>query len=214
RFPETSAFGVKPISRQGSERLVRAACKYAVEHGRPSVTLVHKGNIMKYTEGGFRQWGYEVAETEFPGLEIKDVIADAFLQNTLLTPASYSVIATPNLNGDYISDQLAAMVGGIGISPGANINYETGHAVFEATHGTAPGIVGQGRANPSSLLLSATMMLEFIGWTEASAQITDVLAACYRNGIATPDLVQAGGHPLTTTEFKDEIIRRIETAEC
>ncbi len=148
RFPETSSFGVKPVSREGTERLVRAACQYALEHHMPSVTLVHKGNIMKFTEGGFKKWGYELAEREFGKelaegrLVIKDCIADAFLQNTLLIPEEYSVIATLNLNGDYVSDQLAAMVGGIGIAPGANINYKTGHAIFEATHGrlrTLPG---------------------------------------------------------------------------
>ena len=171
RFPGTSAFGVKPISREGTERLVRAACQYAIDNHLPSVTLVHKGNIMKYTEGGFRKWGYELAEKEFAAaiasgkLIIKDCIADAFLQNTLLCPEEYSVIATPNLNGDYISDQLAAMVGGIGIAPGANINYNTGHAIFEATHGTAPALAGKNEANPCSLILSAVMMLQYMGLT-------------------------------------------------
>ena len=165
RFPESSSFGVKPVSKEGTERLVRAACKYALEHGLPSVTLVHKGNIMKFTEGGFKKWGYELAEREFGDaiasgkLVIKDCIADAFLQNTLLIPEEYSVVATLNLNGDYISDQLAAMVGGIGIAPGANINYNTGHAIFEATHGTAPNIAGKDVVNPCSLILSAVMML-------------------------------------------------------
>ena len=210
RFPETSAFGLKPISREGSERLVRAACRYAVEHGRASVTLVHKGNIMKFTEGGFRAWGYALAEREFPGLAVKDVIADAFLQNTLLAPQDYSVIATTNLNGDYVSDQLAAMVGGIGIAPGANINYETGHAVFEATHGTAPALVGTGRANPSSLLLSAVMMLEYLGWDEAADALTTALAACLRAGLATPDIAPPGAQPLTTCAYGHEIIRRLE----
>ena len=209
RFPSSSAFGIKPISREGSRRLVRAACRYAVEHERDSVTLVHKGNIMKFTEGGFRQWGYELAEEEFPGLRVKDVIADAFLQNTLLCPGEYSVIATPNLNGDYVSDQLAAMVGGIGIAPGANINYETGHAVFEATHGTAPGLAGTGKANPSSLLLSAAMMLEYLGWALAAESLTDALADCYRNGIATPDIAPPDGRPYSTGEFAQEIIQRL-----
>ena len=209
RFPTSSAFGVKPISREGSRRLVRAACRYAVEHGRPSVTLVHKGNIMKYTEGGFRAWGYEVAEQEFPGLAVQDVIADAFLQNTLLHPADYSVIATTNLNGDYISDQLAAMVGGIGIAPGANINYQTGHAVFEATHGTAPLLADQGLANPSSLLLSAAMMLEYLGWQAAADSLTQALAVCYREGVATPDIAPAEGTAVSTSQFGQEIIRRL-----
>jgi len=185
RFPESSAFGVKPVSREGSRRLVRSAVQYALERKLPSVTLVHKGNIMKYTEGGFKQWGYELVREEFADVTftmaeyqeiakqsgkeaaearlaeairmkkviVKDVIADAFLQNTLLIPEEYSVIATLNLNGDYISDQLAAMVGGIGIAPGANMNWVTGHAIFEATHGTAPTLAGQNRVNPSSLLL-------------------------------------------------------------
>jgi len=209
RFPESSAFGIKPMSREGSQRLMRAACRYAVEHDRPSVTIVHKGNIMKHTEGGFRQWSYEVAESEFPGLKVKDVIADAFLQATLLKPRDHSVIATPNLNGDYISDQLAAMVGGIGISPGANINYETGHAVFEATHGTAPDLVGTGRANPSSLILSAVMMLDHLGWGEAADRLTTVLASCYRDGQATSDLVPPDANGLTTIEFCNEIVRRL-----
>lgn len=211
RFPDTSSFGVKPVSEEGTKRLVRAAILYALEHRQPDVTLVHKGNIMKFTEGGFKQWGYDVAEEEFAGqvftmreygrilssggkekaeqslnnaiadgmVIIKDVIADAFLQNTLLKPADYSVIATLNLNGDYISDQLAAMVGGIGIAPGANINYQTGHAIFEATHGTAPGIAGQDKANPSSLLLSSVMMLEHLNWKEAAGLITASMETCF-----------------------------------
>ena len=206
---ESSAFGVKPMSREASQRLVRAACRYAIEHDRDSVTLVHKGNIMKYTEGGFRQWGYEVAESEFPQLKVTDVIADAFLQNSLLTPRQYSVVATPNLNGDYISDQLAAMVGGIGIAPGANINYETGHAMFEATHGTAPTLVGTGRANPSSLLLSAAMMLDYMGWSAAAQRITEAMAACFKEGLATRDIVPDGELPLTTDEFGSQILARL-----
>ena len=209
RFPETSAFGVKPISQQGTVRLMRAACQYAIDHNRNHVTIVHKGNIMKYTEGGFRKWAYEVAQAEFPGLQVDDVIADAFLQNSLLTPRRYSVIATPNLNGDYISDQLAAMVGGIGIAPGGNINYETGHAVFEATHGTAPSLVGTGAANPSSLLLSGAMMLEFFGWTAAAQCVTDAMAECFRVGLATQDIVPDGVDALTTEQFCDEILARI-----
>jgi isocitrate dehydrogenase len=213
RFPETSSYGVKPVSVEGTERLVRAAVRYALSHHLPGVTLVHKGNIMKYTEGGFRQWGYELVEREFAGsgIAVNDVIADAFLQNTLLKPEAYSVIATLNLNGDYISDQLAAMVGGIGIAPGANINYVTGHAVFEATHGTAPDIAGAGRANPSSLLLSAVMMLEYLGWTEAAQRITGAMENCFSCGRATADLARfmPQGQALTTSAFGDEIIRRM-----
>jgi len=210
RFPSSSAFGIKPVSRDGSRRLVRAACQYAVDHGRESVTLVHKGNIMKFTEGGFRQWGYELAADEFPGLTVKDVITDAFLQDTLLHPEAYDVIATLNLNGDYASDQLAAMVGGVGIAPGANINYETGHAVFEATHGTAPNLAGTGKANPSSLLLSAAMMLEYLGWQPAADAMTAALATCYREGVATPDIAPADGHPCSTAEFAQAIIDRLK----
>lgn len=210
RFPDSSAFGVKPVSVEGTERLVRAALSYAVKHHLPSVTLVHKGNIMKFTEGGFRQWGYELAEREFGGcgVTVNDVIADAFLQNTLLKPEAYSVIATLNLNGDYISDQLAAMVGGIGIAPGANINYASGHAVFEATHGTAPDIAGANKANPSSLLLSSVMMLEYLGWNEAAQRITDAMETCFSTGRATADLARfmPDGQPLTTTSFGDELI--------
>ncbi|MCL2315816.1 MAG: isocitrate/isopropylmalate family dehydrogenase [Actinomycetia bacterium] len=209
RFPDSSAFGIKPISREGSRRLVRAACRYAVEHDRPSVTLVHKGNIMKHTEGGFRAWGYELAAEEFPDLTVKDSIADAFLQATLRRPAEHSVIATPNLNGDYISDSLAAQVGGIGIAPGANINYETGHAAFEATHGTAPKYVGQNRANPSSLLMSAVMMLEYLGWQDSADAITRAMAACYREGVATPDLAPSPDVAVSTQGFGEAIIARL-----
>ena len=187
RFPETSSIGIKPISREGTERLVRAAIKYAIENNRPSVTLVHKGNIMKFTEGGFRDWGYELAKREFGAEEIgegpwcrfinpktgreiivKDCICDAFLQQILTRPAEYSVVATPNLNGDYVSDALAACVGGIGIAPGGNINYVTGAAVFEATHGTAPKYAGLDKVNPGSLILSGEMMFRYLGWTEAA----------------------------------------------
>ncbi len=240
RFPETSSFGIKPVSLEGSKRLVRAAIKYAIENNLPSVTLVHKGNIMKFTEGGFKRWGYEVAEEEFRdrvvlqkevdavrkaggpeaakrfleeaqeagNVLIKDCICDAFLQNTLLSPDSFSVIATLNLNGDYVSDQLAAMVGGIGISPGANINYGTGHAIFEATHGTAPDIAGQNKANPSSLLLSAAMMLEYLGWNEASENIKQALTSCFCQGLATADLARfmQNGKPLGTSEFSGEVL--------
>ncbi|WP_321334820.1 NADP-dependent isocitrate dehydrogenase [uncultured Bacteroides sp.] len=217
RFPETSSFGVKPVSREGTERLVRAACRYAIEHELPSVTLVHKGNIMKFTEGGFKKWGYELAEREFGEyissgkLVIKDCIADAFLQNTLLIPEEYSVIATLNLNGDYISDQLAAMVGGIGIAPGANINYDSGHAIFEATHGTAPNIAGKDVVNPCSLLLSAVMMLEYFGWQEPADLIVEALEESFADGRATNDLARfiPGGKVLSTTAFSKEITEKM-----
>ena len=243
RFPETTSIGIKPVSSEGTERLVRAAIEYAIEHKLPSVTLVHKGNIMKYTEGGFKKWGYALAEREFPNqvytnntfiriknaqgltaavksykeaeetgkIFIKDVIADAFLQNTLLKPEEYSVIATLNLNGDYISDQLAAMVGGIGIAPGANINYNSGHAIFEATHGTAPDIAGQNKANPCSMLLSAVMMLEYIKWDEAADLITKALENMFKDGIATHDLARfmPNGQSLTTTEFSEQILHNL-----
>lgn len=243
RFPETSSFGVKPVSVEGTQRLVRAAIEYALQHHLPSVTLVHKGNIMKYTEGGFKCWGYEVAEKEFAEqtftmnyyqqlkkelgeesakaalaeasnkgkLIVKDCIADAFLQNTLLNPEDYSVIATLNLNGDYVSDQLAAMVGGIGIAPGANINYHTGHAIFEATHGTAPDIAGKNMANPCSLLLSSVMMLEYMGWNEAAALIVAALEESFAAGEATVDLARfmPDGTPLGTEEFAQRIVERL-----
>lgn len=246
RFPESSSFGVKPVSVEGTERLVRAAIEYALGKGLPTLTLVHKGNIMKFTEGGFKLWGYALAEREYGDrvftmiqyqellkekgkavadealaqarqkgrLVVNDVIADAFLQNTLLKPEAYSVVATLNLNGDYISDQLAAMVGGIGIAPGANINYSTGHAIFEATHGTAPDIAGENRANPSSLLLSAAMMLEYLGWNEAAKRITAAMETCFGEGKATEDLARfmAGGKSLSTTEFRDELIGKILSA--
>ncbi len=214
RFPESSSYGVKPVSREGTRRLVRAACRYALDHGRPSVTLVHKGNIMKFTEGGFKRWGYELAQEEFGAeiasgrLVIKDCIADAFLQNALLRPEDYSVVATLNLNGDYISDMLAAQVGGIGIAPGANINYDTGAALFEATHGTAPDIAGQDLANPCSNLLSGVMMLEHLGWDEAGALVTAALERAFSAGYATADLARLmpGGKPLGTRAFTDHIL--------
>ena len=217
RFPRTSAFGVKPVSKEGTERLVRAACQYAVDHNRPSVTLVHKGNIMKFTEGGFKKWGYELAQREFGDyissgrLVIKDWICDAFLQNALLKPEEYSVIATLNLNGDYISDQLAAQVGGIGIAPGANINYSTGDAIFEATHGTAPDIAGKNIVNPCSNVLSGVMMLEHIGWNEAAALVEKALEESFSQGYATVDLARLmeNGKPLGTVEFTENIVRRI-----
>ena len=214
RFPETSAFGVKPVSREGTERLVRAACRYALEHGRPSVTLVHKGNIMKFTEGGFKKWGYELAQREFGDeiasgrLVIKDCICDAFLQNALLKPADYSVIATLNLNGDYVSDMLAAQVGGIGISPGANINYDSGLAIFEATHGTAPDIAGKDIVNPCSNLLSGVMLLEHIGWDEAAQLVYAALERSFAQGCATADLARLmpDGRPMGTREFTSHLI--------
>lgn len=235
RFPQTSSFGIKPVSIEGTERLVNSAIEYALENKLPSVTLVHKGNIMKFTEGGFKSWGYDLSEKKYGNrifsmrqwekinkdlgeaeankalaeaksekkLIIKDVIADAFLQNTLLKPQDYSVIATLNLNGDYISDQLAAMVGGIGIAPGANINYNTGHAIFEATHGTAPDIAGKNIVNPASLLLSAVMLLEYIGWVEAANLIANGLEKLYSEGKATADLAHFmdNGQILTTSDF-------------
>ena len=218
RFPETSSFGVKPVSREGTERLVRAACQYALDHHLPSVTLVHKGNIMKFTEGGFKKWGYELAQRGVGDalaegrFIVKDCIADAFLQNTLLMPEEYSVVATLNLNGDYISDQLAAMVGGIGIAPGANINYDSGHAIFEATHGTAPNIAGKDIVNPCSLVLSAVMMLEYLGWQEAADLIVRALEHSFEDGRATADLARfmPGGKALSTSAFTREIIERIE----
>jgi isocitrate dehydrogenase len=187
RFPNTSGIGIKPISQEGTARIVRAAIRYTIENDKESLTLVHKGNIMKFTEGGFRDWGYDIAKNEFGAVEldggpwctlenpktgrsilIKDVIADAMLQQIITRPAEYSVLATMNLNGDYISDALAAQVGGIGIAPGANINYDTGISIFEATHGTAPKYAGQNKVNPGSLILSAEMMLRHMGWTEAA----------------------------------------------
>ncbi|WP_293892005.1 MULTISPECIES: NADP-dependent isocitrate dehydrogenase [unclassified Sphaerochaeta] len=208
RFPQSSALGIKPVSREGSERLIRAAISYALEHKRRSVTLVHKGNIMKFTEGGFNAWGYELAKREFGArldekkrvfiprkdcepLYIQDCICDAFLQNILLKPEAYDVIATLNLNGDYVSDALAAEVGGIGIAPGANINYQTGYAIFEATHGTAPDIAGKDMVNPLSLVLSAVMMLQYLGWDEAAAIISSAVGKAIAKGSVTSDFYQA-----------------------
>lgn len=243
RFPDTSSFGIKPVSVEGSERLIRSAIEYALIHHLPSVTLVHKGNIMKFTEGGFKQWGYALAEREFAEqvftmnqyeqlkklngneaanealqaakaskkLIVKDVIADAFLQNTLLKPEDYSVIATLNLNGDYVSDQLAAMVGGIGIAPGANINYKTGHAIFEATHGTAPDIAGENKANPSSLLLSGVMMFDYLGWFEVGQLITQAMEVLFQSGKATVDLARfmEKGQTLSTDEFTTAMVNSL-----
>ena len=214
RFPESSAFGVKPVSRDGSERLIRAAIKYALEHDRKTVTLVHKGNIMKFTEGAFKQWGYELAKREFAAelesgrLVVNDLICDAFLQNALLKPQDYSVIATLNLNGDYLSDMLAAQVGGVGIAPGANINFDSGLAIFEATHGTAPDIAGKGIANPCSNLLSGVMLLEHVGWQDSANLIYDALERSFQEGFATFDLARAmdNGKPLSTNEFTRHII--------
>lgn len=213
RFPETSGFGVKPVSKEGSERLIRSAIDYALAHDLKTVTLVHKGNIMKFTEGGFKKWGYQLAEREY-GEELKsgrlvvnDCICDAFLQNALIKPQDYSVIATMNLNGDYVSDMLAAQVGGIGIAPGANINYHTGHAIFEATHGIAPDIAGQDKVNPSSIILSAVMMLDYMGWNEAAQLITDALERLFTQGVATADLARfmPDGKALGTKAFGDKL---------
>ena len=202
RFPETSAIGIKPVSSEGSRRLIKAAIDYAIENGRKSVTLVHKGNIMKFTEGGFRGWGYELARDEYGAyekdkrvfipcptgdIEVKDCICDAFLQNILLKPENYDVIATLNLNGDYVSDALAAEVGGIGISPGANINYDTGCAIFEATHGIAPDIAGQDIVNPLSIILSGEMLLRYAGFKEAADLILSAVDATIRSGHVTRD---------------------------
>ncbi len=225
RFPETSGIGIKPISEEGSKRLIRAALDYAVREKRKSVTLVHKGNIMKYTEGAFRDWGYEVARQEYgavdldggpwcrlpQGIVVKDVIADAFLQQILTRPAEYDVIATMNLNGDYISDALAAQVGGIGIAPGANINYLTGHAIFEATHGTAPKYAGQDRVNPGSLILSGEMMLRYMGWTEAADLIIRGLERSIGLKRVTYDLerLMEGATLLKCSEFGAAIVENM-----
>ena len=225
RFPETCSLGVKPVSIEGTNRLVRSAIDYALSHDRDSVTLVHKGNIMKFTEGAFRDWGYEVAKKEYGAedldggpwqiikkdgqeLVIKDVIADAFLQQILLRPAEYDVIATLNLNGDYISDALAAIVGGIGIAPGANINYLTGHAIFEATHGTAPKYAGKDQVNPSSVILSGVMMLEYMGWQAAADLIVKGIKGAIDKKRVTYDFhrLMEGATKLKCSEFGDEIV--------
>jgi isocitrate dehydrogenase len=243
RFPDTTSFGIKPVSKEGSERLMRSAIEFAIAHKMPSVTIVHKGNIMKFTEGAFKNWGYELAEREFSGnvytwnqweatkkesgeavaneemrissvggkVIIKDAIADNFLQQALLAPQNYSVIATLNLNGDYISDALAAQVGGIGIAPGANINYLTGHAVFEATHGTAPRFANTNTMNPSSVILSGVMMLEYMGWRNAAELITNAVGKTIRSKKVTIDFynLMKEGMLLKTSEFADEIIRNL-----
>lgn len=243
RFPDSSSIGIKPVSKEGSERLIRAAIEFAIEHKKPSVTLVHKGNIMKYTEGGFKKWGYDLAENSYgdktftwqqydkivaeKGKEsadsamksavdsgkilIKDSIADAFLQQILLRPEEYSVIATLNLNGDYISDALAACVGGIGIAPGANINYVTGHAIFEATHGTAPKYAGQDKVNPGSVILSGAMMLEHLGWLEAADLIYKGVERTIASKRVTYDFhrLMDGATLLKCSEFGTDIIRNM-----
>ena len=222
RFARTSAIGIKPISEEGTKRLVRSALDYARREGQKSVTLVHKGNIMKYTEGGFRDWGYEVARKEYgaepidggpwcklpEGIVVKDAIADAFLQQILTRPADYDVIATMNLNGDYISDALAAQVGGIGIAPGANINYLTGHAIFEATHGTAPKYAGQDKVNPGSVILSGEMMLRYMGWHEAADLIVMSLEKTIQQKRVTYDFerLMEGATVLKTSEFANAMV--------
>jgi isocitrate dehydrogenase len=243
RFPDSTSFGIKPVSKEGSERLIRSALQFAINNKMPSLTIVHKGNIMKFTEGAFKNWGYELAEREFSGdvytwrqwektkaesgeavaneemrisaiggkVIVKDAIADNFLQQALLAPQDYSVIATLNLNGDYISDALAAQVGGIGIAPGANINYLTGHAVFEATHGTAPRFANTNTMNPSSVILSGVMMLEYMGWRDAAELITNAVAKTIRNKTVTIDFynLMKEGTLLKTSEFGDEIVRNL-----
>ncbi|WP_170242684.1 NADP-dependent isocitrate dehydrogenase [Streptococcus suis] len=214
RFPETSSIGIKPISEEGSKRLVRSAIDYALENGLKNVTLVHKGNIQKFTEGGFRKWGYELAQEEYAeqlasgDLVVNDIIADNFLQQILLAPEKFDVVALTNLNGDYASDALAAQVGGIGISPGANINYQTGHAIFEATHGTAPDIAGQNKANPSSVLLSACMMLEYMNWKEAAEIIVSGLEKAFENKQVTVDFaMDLGVEALSTSQFVTTMVQ-------
>jgi len=243
RFPETSGIGIKPVSQEGTSRLVRAAINYAIEHGRKSVTLVHKGNIMKFTEGAFKNWGYELAEKEFGDkvftwaeydrivenegkdaankaqadaeaagkIIVKDSIADIFLQQILTRPREFDVVATMNLNGDYISDALAAQVGGIGIAPGANINYETGHAIFEATHGTAPKYAGLDKVNPSSVLLSGVLMLEHLGWTEAAELVMKSVEKTIASKVVTYDFARLmeGATEVKCSEFGDELIKNM-----
>lgn len=227
RFPENCGIGIKPISKEGTERLVRAAMKYALDNGRKNLTLVHKGNIMKYTEGAFKDWGYELVRREFseyaipaPDCEwkapkgkmlVKDCICDAFLQQILTRPDEYDVIATMNLNGDYVSDSLAACVGGIGIAPGANINYETGHALFEATHGTAPKYAGLDKVNPSSLVLSGEMMLRHIGWHEAADLIIKGVESAIQDKCVTYDFARLmkGAKELSCSEFAKAVVGRM-----
>jgi isocitrate dehydrogenase len=249
RFPKTSGFGIKPISQKGTERLVKAAIDYAIANGRTSVTLVHKGNIMKYTEGAFMKWGYQLAKEQYGAqlldggpwmtidrpagsppishvptnagkakadptkIIIKDVIADAFLQQILTRPAEYDVVATMNLNGDYISDALAACVGGIGIAPGANINYDTGHAIFEATHGTAPKYAGKDQVNPGSVILSGEMMLRFLGWTEAADLIIKGIEGAIAAKTVTYDFerLMPGATLRKCSEFGDDVVRGMQS---
>jgi len=226
RFPDTCGIGIKPVSKEGTERLVRAAIRYAIDNGRDSVTLVHKGNIMKFTEGAFMRWGYEVAKEHFGAtpldggpwhqltapdgrtIIVKDVIADAFLQQILTRPAEYGVIATMNLNGDYVSDALAACVGGIGIAPGANINYDTGHAVFEATHGTAPKYAGQDKVNPGSVILSGELMLRHMGWTEAADLVIKGMEGAIAARTVTYDFERQmeGATLLKCSEFGEAVV--------
>lgn len=225
---EDSGIGIKPISIQGTKRLVEAAINYAIKYGRKSVTLVHKGNIMKFTEGAFREWGYQVAKEKFPDktiteaevkegnsadgkIIINDRIADAMFQQVLLRPNEYDIIATPNLNGDYISDACAAQVGGLGIAPGANINYTTGHALFEATHGTAPKYAGQDKVNPGSLLLSGIMMFEYLGWTDAARLVTNAFAKTITQKTVTYDLARQmeGAKQVKCSEFGEAIIKNM-----
>lgn len=228
RFPKSAGIGIKPVSKEGTERLVRSAIEFAIAHKKPSVTLVHKGNIMKFTEGGFRDWGYALAKSEFGAKDldggpwqviekdghkivIKDSIADAFLQQILLRPDEYSVVATLNLNGDYISDALAAIVGGIGIAPGGNINYLTGHAIFEATHGTAPKYAGQDKVNPGSVILSGVMMLEYMGWQEAADLIVKGLEGAISSKKVTYDFHRQmeGATLLKCSEFGQEVVKNM-----
>ena len=230
RFPDTAGIGVKPVSSEGTKRLVRSAIQHAIENKRKTVTLVHKGNIMKFTEGGFKDWGYQVAREEFGGelidggpwtkittddgfeITVKDVIADAMLQQILLRPAEYDVIATLNLNGDYISDALAAMVGGIGIAPGANIKYDTGEAIFEATHGTAPKYAGQDKVNPSSVILSGVMMFDYMGWPEAGELIVNGIEGAIAKRTVTYDFhrLMDGATKLKCSEFGTAIIENMD----
>jgi isocitrate dehydrogenase len=244
RFPETSGIGIKPVSEEGTTRLVRAAINYAIKEGRKSVTLVHKGNIMKFTEGAFKNWGYELAEKEFGDkvftwaqydrikaeqgtdaankaqgdaeaagkIIVKDAIADIFLQQILTRPREFDVVATMNLNGDFISDALAAQVGGIGIAPGANINYETGHAIFEATHGTAPKYAGLDKVNPSSVILSGVLLLEHLGWNEAAKMVIKSVENTIASKVVTYDFARLmdGATEVKTSEFADELIKNME----
>ncbi|MDR4948837.1 NADP-dependent isocitrate dehydrogenase [Neobacillus cucumis] len=244
RFPETSGIGIKPVSEEGTNRLVRAAINYAIKEGRKSVTLVHKGNIMKFTEGAFKKWGYDLAEKEFGDkvftwvqydrikeeqgtdaankaqadaeaagkIIVKDAIADIFLQQILTRPREFDVVATLNLNGDYISDALAAQVGGIGIAPGANINYETGHAIFEATHGTAPKYAGLDKVNPSSVILSGVLLLEHLGWNEAADMVIKSVEKTIASKVVTYDFARLmeGATEVKTSEFGDELIKNME----